>query len=134
METEKVAANAAKTTARKVGNGFRSLMSGLGTALDSMAEAAERKGAARSEIEAQIEDYNTTWSPWSTRDQLTLITKGEYDRLRGFESEVKSTPTPRPPKRCGISTGFWDCEDRNCTIHREEKNERGIGTPTRNYR
>lgn len=119
---------------KKIGRGFMSVLKAVGEGINTMAETAERRGQARSAIEAQIEEFNQEFWPWISGNQLALIEKSELDRLRALDKPVEPTPITRTrPRKCSATTGFWDCEDPDCVFHQTEKNRRGVGTPTRNF-
>lgn len=128
MNTEKVA----KSAAKKAGRGFMTFLEGVGTVLEASAEASNRRAESKAEIVKAIEEHNDSFGSYP-QYRLVLITKQDLDLLkRAAEETVHSTPAK--PRRCTVNTSFWDCEDPNCHWHQSEKDERQIGTPTRNFR
>lgn len=106
---------------RKIGRGFMSVLKGVGEGIAAISESIQQRNDEQAQIQEAVDAFNDKWHRYSSDERLVLVP----------QSRVQPKTTIRT---CGASTGFWDCEDPDCFFHKAEKNRRGIGTPTRNYR
>lgn len=103
-----------KFKASKAAKHTGSFLAGVGASIGVMLAAAE---------EARREE----------QDSLESIQEAIQAHSERYGTRVTESPYT-PGKKCTAFTAFWDCEDRHCLYHRSEKEERGIGTPTRNFK